>query len=723
MRSLHLHLTPLVSASLTMIIAFSFACREQTQVPETPHAPYDPARGLVERMIPSFDATLREHAEAAATGGKISAYLDREAARPWNARVAGGIKYADLFQKLYDQRRNRKLFAQIDGTRARGDVIVAVLAAAQRHGLDPGPYHLARIAELDARLEEIASENPPWNVQSLAASEAETLVTWVKIQELDPNDPQTPTKIFEALVRSEPEASPIPRITTDVLGYREVFSKTASLTAELELRIADGALRYARDMKHFNLAREDWRDIKKAGGSKALIYGRLETTFKELAAASVDEVDAVFSALEPQHPQYAKLLSALERYRSIAASGGWSKAKRTKVEVGASSKRILALRERLMKEGYLDAADATDRTQENTTSRATHEAEAAVLTGGNAPSSDAESAPKKEEKDRNLKVVDERLLDAVKTYQETHQFRANGEVTGGFWRSLNKPVETRIRQIEITLQRWRESRYRGEPNYVFVNIPDFHAEVYEDHERKMRFRVVVGNRQKKCDPKTKKWVYPNATPIQIAQLDHLIVNPSWWLPSRIIDEEIMPEVRSDSNYLEDNDYEWVKTRDGKERLRQKPGDQNALGRVKFIFPNPHNTYMHDTPKKRYFQYPLRAFSHGCVRVHEPIAFAEYLLEKDGLATSERLDELLDSDRTKKFDVKDKMPVFFEYYVVRVDEQGRANFLADIYQLDKLRNAEDPEAMLECNVRRKVVEEPDDDGDDTTPEAETSDIGP
>ena len=225
------------------------------------------------------------------------------------------------------------------------------------------------------------------------------------------------------------------------------------------------------------------------------------------------------------------------------------------------------------------------------------------------------------------RVVDKELVEAVKSYQETHQFRPDGESTGGFWRSLNVPISRRIEQIELTIQRWRESHYQGERDFIMASIPDFHAEVFRDGKRVMRFRVVTGNNRRTCDPETKKWVYPNATPVQMAQLDHVIVNPYWYVPRRIITEELEPKMSADPDYLEKNGYEKV-TLGGKETIRQMPGDDNALGRVKFIFPNPHNVYMHDTPSKKYFDYPVRAFSHGCVRVHNPLDLARHLLGRD-----------------------------------------------------------------------------------------------
>jgi murein L,D-transpeptidase YcbB/YkuD len=261
---------------------------------------------------------------------------------------------------------------------------------------------------------------------------------------------------------------------------------------------------------------------------------------------------------------------------------------------------------------------------------------------------------------------------------------------------------------------------------VFVNIPDFHAEVYSKGVRDLRFRVVVGNTSKTCDPKTQKWVMPNATPIQMAQMDHLIINPFWSVPERIVEEEFNPKIKKDPDWLVKNNYEIVTVKGGNTWIRQKPGDTNALGRVKFIFPNRHNTYMHDTPSKKYFDYPVRAFSHGCVRVQDPMNFAHYLLNKEGLATPAEVDELLETMTQRKFTIKAPLPVFFEYYVVRVNDAGHTEFLADIYKLDLLRANEGNPDANSC-VKRSPTPlkglDAEDDGDASTPSDVSGDLGP
>lgn len=717
-----------VACALLVAAATTSACRDTARAAQQVPAPVDPSRAFVENLLPNLDGELRRHAEAVATGKALQDYLDREARRSWNARVDGGIKYADLFVELYDKRDYHKAFAQSDGITGRGEAVLDVLLDSERHALDSSPYHVARIQTLVANLERMTAGEPAWEHVSLTAAEADQLVHWLKAHELDPSRPETRLKVLSALVGRSVRgvgnkgvlASPAPRITGRMGKFLDTFKKSAQLTAELELRVADGALRYARDMKHFNLARQDWRDLRDAGGSKALIYGRLEKTYRKLSTATADEAKEVMHALEPRHPQYHKLLDVLARYRAIAADGGWERVRKTSLDIGARSSRVEDLRARLAAEGYLSGQ--TDKPTVPVAPPTPQEAGARPPEGTAGGQGAGEQAEPPEPPDP--KVVDEELVEAVKSYQETHQFRPDGEPTAGFWRSLNVPISRRIEQIELTIQRWRESRYQGEPDYIMVSIPDFHAEVYQDHKRVMRFRVVTGNNDRTCNRKTGKWVYPHATPIQMAHLDHLIVNPYWYVPQSIIKNELEPKMSRDPDYLEKNNYEKVMLH-GREAIRQKPGDDNALGRVKFIFPNPHNTYMHDTPSKQYFDYPVRAFSHGCVRVKKPKDFARYLLSHDPNGKKYDFDELYDKEKQKYIELDRKIPVFFEYYTVRVDDQGRPHFLADVYRYDRLRLADSPEERekIEDCRRRRRAPEPEDDHSDEEPEGVESDMGP
>lgn len=269
-----------------------------------------------------------------------------------------------------------------------------------------------------------------------------------------------------------------------------------------------------------------------------------------------------------------------------------------------------------------------------------------------------------------------------------------GESSRDFWSSLNISAADRLAQIELTMQRWRESRIGDDSYYIFVNIPDFHTEVWRDGVRQTRFRIVVGNTQRVCDQRTGQWRMPNATPIQSARMSYVVLNPYWNIPSRILEEELLPALVNREDYFERQGIELVDV-NGTTRVRQRPGPQNPLGRVKFMFPNVHDTYLHDTSRPQYFQYPIRAFSHGCMRVQNPLDFLQLLLENDGQWDPQRVQRIFDSSQETSITLRNAVPVHIEYYVVRVDDEGRANFAADIYRYDRERLNPSSSDQLRC----------------------------
>lgn len=695
---------------LVIASGLSMSCVVQEVVDELPE-PVDVARMVVEENLDNIDDVITQGARDAAVKRALGEIVSVEAERPFLRRVDDGLRYSTVFQREYVEGKLRARFADEGGLSPRGEEIVVWLKAAGDHGIDNEPFHLERIQAAHDVLE--AQEKPSFQPLSMSAREVEGLVQIVAEAVQKYGEQQVEELLLDALSIAEEEGN-LPPVLQRLTRYHTVtmeeFGDYARKIAELELLVADGALRYAREMRHANLKRLDWRQMRDAGGSTEVILARMQQTLQELNAAEVEEVEWVFRGLEPSHPQYRALFAATERYRGIAADGGWERVASFTVEEGATSERVEELRIRLETEGF-NAYPAE--------SELPNEREEESSPGDDLSDEDLEV---EEELDKfDPRVVDQSLIDGIRAYQKTHQFDVDGVPTFGFWRSLNRSVEERIEQMELTLQRWRESYIEDDEDFIMVNIPGFKAEVWTNGERQMNFGVVVGRNNRVCDSDTGKWDYPNSTPILMSEMDHIILNPSWYLPPRLVRESLEPRVRENPDYFEEAGYEEMTLADGREVVRQKPGPDNALGQVKFMFPNEHNVYLHDTPQKHYFDYVIRAFSFGCIRVSEPLELAEHLFAWDEQQID--IDEVLESGRTRQVNLKETLPVITEYYTVWVDDDGLPNFLADIYRKDARRLSEDPEEYGTCTPRQPAPPEPDLDTVEEGPEDIEGDLGP
>jgi len=250
---------------------------------------------------------------------------------------------------------------------------------------------------------------------------------------------------------------------------------------------------------------------------------------------------------------------------------------------------------------------------------------------------------------------------------------------------LNVPVEQRIEQIAINMDRMRWSA-SFEPTYIRVNIPGFHLSVHENDQVPLQMRVIVGSKE---DP----------TPVIDSKMDYLVFSPYWNVPLSIAKEELLPKIKSNPDYLRDQQLEVVRTSGGKVQtvnpsridwdevsngefqLRQKPGVQNALGLVKFIFPNPHQVYLHDTPTDNLFDRLTRTMSHGCVRLERPVDLAAYLLRDQPEWTMQKIDSAMHGGKEQKVPLSAPLPVHLVYWTAWGDGNGQVHFREDVYGHD------------------------------------------
>ncbi len=353
----------------------------------------------------------------------------------------------------------------------------------------------------------------------------------------------------------------------------------------------------------------------------------------------------VLASAIPPGGQYSALAGARERYARIAATSGFVALPRDPkgLSPGKRSPLVASLRQRLVQEGYTPG------------------------TGDD--------------------LFDDKLVDAVRSFQRAHKLKPHGRLDKETLEAMSVPADKRLAQVDRALIGWRQAPPRA-GRYIQVNLPDFHGELWENGKRVHRFRVVVGS------PRAKKRTREgttliNATPQMSGAIDRVIYNPYWNIPARILKNEIVPADLKNSSpedqiaYLQGRGYQVrAKTEGVVERVRQPPGPGNALGQVKIIFPNKHDVYLHDTPQKALFNRPRRAFSHGCMRVHEPLRLARMLLEADGQFDEAKIDKLLRRRENHIVFLNQKVLIHVEYYTVRVDERGVAHFLPDVYGLDR-----------------------------------------
>lgn len=328
------------------------------------------------------------------------------------------------------------------------------------------------------------------------------------------------------------------------------------------------------------------------------------------------------------HPQYELLQNALEHYYKIQKADGWQLIKATKKYYmkGQSDAAVKQIKNRLRLTGEFNSNDSSV-------------------------------------------VFTEELAEAVKIIQKRFGFKANGVVDARLLKELNVPVEKRIQQLLANLERLQTTTVTTEETRLVANIPEFKLYVYEGGELLFDMDIVVGSES-------------NQTVIFNDEITHIVFSPYWNVPPSIVANEILPAMTKSRNYLSRNGYEQTGTENGLPVVRQRPGAKNSLGRVKFVFPNDHNIYFHDTPAKGLFALPKRTFSHGCIRLAEPAKLAQYLLRNSPQWTNEKIEKAMNSGKEQWVKLPQAVAVSLTYFTAWVDAAGLLQLREDVYGLDK-----------------------------------------
>ena len=401
--------------------------------------------------------------------------------------------------------------------------------------------------------------------------------------------------------------------------------------AEFDVRLTAGLLAFGRDVAVGRFKDPKWKSRRQAPDLVAALMKVADGDVKQW-------VDAV----RPPHPEYEALAKALDALHGQKEKGGWVKVS-TVLKPGASGAAVLALRQRLSASGHLEGDPAASTAYD----------------------ADVEAA--------------------VRSFQELHGIKATGVVDQQTLAALNVPIDARIRQVALNLQRWRWMPDDLGDRHFMVNVPSFHLIAREQGKPVMDIRVVVGK-------------VGNNTPLFSDEMESVVFSPYWNIPDSIAQGETLPAIARDPNYLARQNMEIVRTSGEKvspddvdwsdpEALkgfafRQRPGSGNALGNVKFLFPNAHNVYLHDTPADSLFGKPTRAFSHGCIRVEEPETLAKYVLRDYPEWDESSIFKAMQAGTERHVKLKEKVPVHIVYFTSWVDENGGLHFQPDVYGYDQ-----------------------------------------
>ena len=280
-----------------------------------------------------------------------------------------------------------------------------------------------------------------------------------------------------------------------------------------------------------------------------------------------------------------------------------------------------------------------------------------------------------------LELYDDTLVEQVKAFQNRHGLNADGVIGGKTFLSLNQPVEDRINKIMLSLERGRWMMRDLEDRFVMVNIAGARTYFFNADGTFWTTRSITGSQYRK-------------TPVFRDEIKYMEFNPTWTVPASIFKADKLPRIRKDPGYLDRNDYivrnssgetipaslvNWNAQNPGV-TLVQKPGPKNALGLVKFMFPNKYAVYLHDTDNRNLFDQNERNLSSGCVRLEYPFEFASLLMESDTSWSQEKMQSILDSGKTTRVNLPNPMPVLLTYWTAWV-EDGEVHFREDPYDRD------------------------------------------
>jgi murein L,D-transpeptidase YcbB/YkuD len=351
-----------------------------------------------------------------------------------------------------------------------------------------------------------------------------------------------------------------------------------------------------------------------------------------------ERLDKALATMRPTDDDYAGLSKQLQVYRGIVAKGGWQnvlESKNVKPGEPANPAMLTAVRNRLAAEGIVPAAGASQATASSTPDA-------------------AKSSP--------ANTYDRELANAVAIFQARHGINVDSALGKETIESMNVPASYRLAEIAANMERFRWLPRSFGSRYIFVNVSAFKLEAYDSGQKALEMKVIVGQEYQ-----------DKATPVFADSMETVVFRPYWNVTPDIAAKEIFPKGEA---YMARENMETYRE-NGQLRVRQRPGPKNALGFVKFLFPNDFNIYLHDTPNHELFKEDVRAFSHGCIRVEKPAELAQWVLGWPADKVQQEMDNPPDNKSVK---VPKKIPVYITYFTTYIDN-GQLYFGNDLYNRD------------------------------------------
>jgi len=441
--------------------------------------------------------------------------------------------------------------------------------------------------------------------------------------------------LLDALSGADVHGLPVARYGVDRLKAQMAAVRTTRDLAEVEVALSRAFVTYAKDVQTGLLTPSKVDDgIKR----EVPLHDRAAylTEFAESAP------QAYLRTLPPVTAEYRALMKEKLRLEHLMAQGGWGPTvPGSKIEPGDEGTAVVALRNRLVAMDYLERS-AT-------------------------------------------RVYDRTLEEAVRTFQMAHGLEPDGVAGSGTLAEINLPVEERLKSVIVAMERERWLNHERGERHILVNQTDFTAKIIDHGRVTFQTRSVVGMN-----------THDRRSPEFSDEMEHMIINPSWHVPRSIIVKEYLPQLRNnpgaashliitDSRGRRVNrasaDFSQYSSSSFPFDMRQPPGARNALGLVKFMFPNRYNIYLHDTPQKHLFKREVRAYSHGCIRLADPFDFAYALLAPQTDDPKGLFHSILDTGQETKVELKQHVPVHIIYRTAFTNTAGRAEFRRDVYGRD------------------------------------------